>query len=60
MIATPDGPFYDAEADEALFAAVRAHVGPSVELIELAQDINDPAFADAMVAKLHGYLGGTA
>jgi uncharacterized protein (UPF0261 family) len=60
MIATPGGPFHDAEADEALFAAVRANVGPNVELIEMDTDINAPAFADAMVAKLHGYLGGTA
>jgi uncharacterized protein (UPF0261 family) len=60
MIATPGGPFYDGEADEALFAAVRAHAGPNVELVELESDINDPAFADAMVNKLHGYLGGAA
>jgi uncharacterized protein (UPF0261 family) len=60
MIATPGGPFSDAEADEALFAAVRANCGPTVELIELESDINDPAFAEAMVAKLHGYLGGDA
>ena len=31
-----------------------------MELIELESDINDPAFAEAMVAKLHGYLGGAA
>ena len=60
MIATPGGPFYDAAADEALFAAVRANVGPNVELIEMDTDINDPAFADAMVAKLNSYLGGAA
>jgi nitronate monooxygenase len=46
--------------DEALFAAVRANCGPNVELIELESDINDPAFAEAMVAKLHGFLGGAA
>src|SRR4051794_8357889 len=57
MIATPGGPFHDAAADEALFAAVRANVGGDVELVELPLDINDPAFADAMVAKLHSYLG---
>ena len=57
MIATPGGPFYDAAADEALFAAVRANVGGTVELVELDLDINDPAFADAMVAKLHGFVG---
>ena len=60
MIATPGGPFYDAAADEALFAAVRANAGPNVELVEMDTDINDPAFADAMVAKLHSYLGGEA
>ena len=60
MIATPSGPFYDAAADEALFAAVRANAGPNVELVEMDTDINDPAFADAMVAKLHLYLGGAA
>jgi len=60
MIATPGGPFYDAAADEALFAAVRANAGPNVELVEMDTDINDPAFADAMVAKLHSYLGGAA
>jgi uncharacterized protein (UPF0261 family) len=57
MIATPGGPFFDAEADEALFAAVRANLSDNVELVELDSDINAPAFADAMVAKLHSYLG---
>jgi uncharacterized protein (UPF0261 family) len=60
MIATPGGPFHDSDADEALFGAVRTHAGPNVELVELETDINDPAFAEAMVAKLHGYLGGAA
>ena len=59
LIATPGGPFFDAAADEALFAAVRANVGENVELVELESDVNDPAFADAMVAKLHRYVGGT-
>jgi uncharacterized protein (UPF0261 family) len=58
MIATPGGPFFDATADEALFAAVRANVGDNVELVEMDTDVNDPAFADAMAAKLHRYLGG--
>ena len=60
MIATEGGPFHDAEADAALFAAIRANVGPNVELIELDCDVNDPAFSSAMVEKLHGYLGGNA
>ncbi len=53
MIATEGGPFYDPEADEALFGAVRAHLGDNVELIELELDINDPAFSAAMADWLH-------
>ena len=56
MIATEGGPFHDAGADEALFAALRDGVGPNVELHELDLDVNDPAFADAMVDRLHGML----
>lgn len=50
------GPFYDPAADRALFGAVRANLGPAVELVELDTDLNDPAFAAAMVAKLCEYL----
>jgi uncharacterized protein (UPF0261 family) len=53
MIATEGGPFHDAAADEALFAAVREGVGENVELHELDLDVNDPAFADAMADRLH-------
>jgi uncharacterized protein (UPF0261 family) len=42
-------PFYDATADQTLFAAVRANIGPNVKLIELDQHINDPEFAAAIV-----------
>ncbi|MGE5273170.1 MAG: Tm-1-like ATP-binding domain-containing protein [Verrucomicrobiota bacterium] len=53
MIATEGGPFHDAAADEALFAALRGGLGPNVELHELDLDVNDPAFADAMADRLH-------
>jgi uncharacterized protein (UPF0261 family) len=47
-------PFRDAEADEALFAALREHVDPSrVEVREEDTDVNDPAFATAMADRLH-------
>ena len=58
MIAVEGGPFHDAAADEALFAAVREASGPNVELVELDLDVNDPAFADAMVDKLDALPGG--
>lgn len=45
-------PFHLPAADAALFDALRKHVKPPVELIELDLHINDPAFATAMAAKL--------
>ena len=45
--------FHDPEADEALIAALREHARPSVDVHELDTDINDPAFALAMVDRLH-------
>jgi uncharacterized protein (UPF0261 family) len=56
MIAVEGGPFHDAAADEALFSAVREASGPNVEVVELELDVNDPAFATAMVDKLDAYL----
>jgi uncharacterized protein (UPF0261 family) len=53
-IATPGGPFADANADDALFGAIRTGLhGSSVELVEIETDINDPFFADAAVDWLH-------
>jgi uncharacterized protein (UPF0261 family) len=47
-------PFHDAEADEALFAALREGVDPDkVEVHEVEADVNDPAFATAMADRLH-------
>jgi uncharacterized protein (UPF0261 family) len=46
------GPFYDPEADEALFGAVRETLAGNVELHELENNINDRGFAEAMVARL--------
>jgi uncharacterized protein (UPF0261 family) len=44
--------FHDPEADAALIESLRAHLGPSVELVEMDTDINDPVFADAMARRL--------
>lgn len=51
------GPFHDAEADAALFDAVRDGLtGTQVRVIELDQAINDPGFGNAMAEALHEYL----
>lgn len=44
--------FWWPEADQALFQSIRNWIAPAVELIELDLHINDPAFAEACVAKL--------
>jgi uncharacterized protein (UPF0261 family) len=56
MIDAPDMPFHDPEADAALFAALREHLDPRVELVEMECNINDPEFATAMAEKLDSYL----
>ena len=56
MIDAEGEPFWDPEADAALFEELRAGVGDPVELVELDRHINDPEFATAMVAKLDEYL----
>ena len=45
-------PFHDPAANAALFAALREHVRPPVELVELDLHINDTAFADAVFERL--------
>jgi uncharacterized protein (UPF0261 family) len=48
----PGQPFWDPDADRALFDALEAafEPGPSRRLIRRSEHINDPAFADALVA----------
>jgi uncharacterized protein (UPF0261 family) len=46
------GVFHDPSADRALFAAVRAGLDPSVEVVEMDTHINDAEFAVAMARKL--------
>jgi uncharacterized protein (UPF0261 family) len=59
MIDAPGQPFHDEEADAALFEALRSGVGSNVELIEMECNVNDDAFADAMVEKLDFYVKGS-
>jgi uncharacterized protein (UPF0261 family) len=45
----PGGPFRDVEADEAMFAAIRATLRAGIVLREVAANVNDPAFAAAVL-----------
>lgn len=45
-------PFHDPGANAALFDALRRHIRPPVELVELDLHINDTAFADAVFERL--------
>jgi uncharacterized protein (UPF0261 family) len=47
--------FFDPEADRSLFDGLRDTLGPSVDVQELETDVNDPAFAHAMVETLHDH-----
>jgi uncharacterized protein (UPF0261 family) len=52
-IATRGEVFYDPKADQALIAELKAGLDPSVEVVEMDTDINDPVFAHAMAQRLH-------
>jgi uncharacterized protein (UPF0261 family) len=46
----PGGPYVDPEADNALFAAIRAELRPGITLREIPANVNDHGFADAAVS----------
>ena len=50
--AVSSGVFHDPAADAALVESLRTHLDPSVELVEMDTDINDPVFAKAMAHRL--------
>jgi len=51
-------PFYDPDADAALFAALKANLGANVTLVEMDTDVNDEAFAvraaETLIASIQG------
>ncbi|KAG8164975.1 hypothetical protein KVR01_005250 [Diaporthe batatas] len=58
MIAVPDGPFADEEADKALFSSVRDGLaGSGIRVVEDKRDINDEGFAHDIADALAGLLG---
>jgi uncharacterized protein (UPF0261 family) len=52
MIDAEGQPFYDAEADHALFASLKRQVAAKVRVVEIDAHINDSAFAGALVDEL--------
>ncbi len=51
-IDVPGKPFFDKDADEALFAALRANLAPNVVVVEMDADINSPEFATEAANRL--------
>ena len=59
LLSTEGQVLHDSRADEALFSTLRELVDPStVEVREIAADINDPTFALAMAECLHELVTG--
>ncbi|KAK5107479.1 hypothetical protein LTR62_001097 [Meristemomyces frigidus] len=58
MIATPDGPFYDAAADQALFSTIQIGLSDSgIRLTEDPRPINDEGFAVDIAERLIKLMG---
>ena len=56
MLDSPGGEFWDPEADQACFDAIRSDLNPTIALHEFDLNINDPAFANACAELLIGML----
>lgn len=56
MLDSEGGRFWDPEADRACFDAIKENVNPNVTVIEMEENVNDPAFADRVASTLLGML----
>ena len=52
MIDAEGKPFYDPEADKALFASLRQHLNTNIKVVEVEANINDDLFADIFVQEM--------
>lgn len=57
-IDAPGQPFHDPEADEALFNAIRQGVHGNAKVVEVDVHINDPVFAERLVAEFTQMIEG--
>jgi uncharacterized protein (UPF0261 family) len=49
-------PFYDPDADRALFQTLRENLSPAVRIVEVDEHINDPAFAETVSTEMLALL----
>jgi uncharacterized protein (UPF0261 family) len=59
MLDSPGGRFWDPEADQACFATIKAQVKADIPVIEMDNNINDPAFSGKAAALLLEMLAKT-
>lgn len=52
MYGIAGGVFHDPVADEALFDTLKGSLRPSIDVVDMDTDINDPAFGKAMATRL--------
>lgn len=60
VISAPGQPFYDPEADEALFESLKQHLRPDIRVVEADAGINDFAFAKLCADTLLGLMSESA
>lgn len=56
MIDREGEPYYDPEANQALFDALKRNIDPKIKIKELDVHINDPAFAEAVAEEMLNLL----
>jgi uncharacterized protein (UPF0261 family) len=56
MLDSPGGDFWDPEADQACYQAIKANLRPAIPVIELDYNVNDPEFADRVAETLLAML----
>ena len=56
MLDSEGGDFWDPEADQACFNAIKRNLRPGIPVIEMDHNINDPEFAEEAAAQLLGML----
>ena len=56
ILDSPGNEFWWPEADEAFYQALKEHLRPDIPVIELDNNINDEAFAEAVTQQLLTFL----